>query len=259
MFRISCRRHTSRTKCASLAKHTSRSACGTLSSKKPNLSGRQIRLFCWRRRRDLRTQLRATRSSAIASKNTYPLKKKASVLHSSYCNAIVRLHSCEATNITKTVGKNLNSTPRGARMQSILCATHYARLRRAAAGAIGAIRACERAPARSGLIICAPLALQAAAQKGISPSPPTQKRHPMGAFALAEKERFELSRRDNRPTPLAGAPLRPLEYFSVYSSQAAVCSRLRHRLLYTIFILLSTPFSSFFQSFFFFLLLTYAR
>ena len=32
---------------------------------------------------------------------------------------------------------------------------------------------------------------------------------------LAEKERFELSRRYSRPTPLAGAPLRPLEYFSV--------------------------------------------
>ena len=36
-------------------------------------------------------------------------------------------------------------------------------------------------------------------------------------FLLAEKERFELSRRYSRPTPLAGAPLRPLEYFSVYS------------------------------------------
>ena len=33
-------------------------------------------------------------------------------------------------------------------------------------------------------------------------------------FHLAEKERFELSRRLSRPTPLAGAPLRPLEYFS---------------------------------------------
>ena len=32
---------------------------------------------------------------------------------------------------------------------------------------------------------------------------------------LAEKERFELSRRYTRPTPLAGAPLRPLEYFSI--------------------------------------------
>ena len=36
-------------------------------------------------------------------------------------------------------------------------------------------------------------------------------------FLLAEMERFELSRRDNRPTPLAGAPLRPLEYISIYS------------------------------------------
>ena len=34
---------------------------------------------------------------------------------------------------------------------------------------------------------------------------------------LAEKEGFEPSRRYSRPTPLAGAPLRPLEYFSVYS------------------------------------------
>ena len=34
-------------------------------------------------------------------------------------------------------------------------------------------------------------------------------------FSLAEMERFELSRRLSRPTPLAGAPLRPLEYISV--------------------------------------------
>ena len=41
------------------------------------------------------------------------------------------------------------------------------------------------------------------------------KMHPIGVhFYLAEKERFELSRRLSRPTPLAGAPLRPLEYFS---------------------------------------------
>ena len=129
-------------------------------------------------------------SFAIASKNTYPTKQRASVLHGSHCNAIARLRSCKSTNVVKKT-----------------------------------------------------------------------KASPCGdAFAfLAEKERFELSRRDNRPTPLAGAPLRPLEYFSVYSLQAAVCSRLQQRLLYTIFILLSTPFSSFFQSFFFFLLLTYAR
>ena len=39
---------------------------------------------------------------------------------------------------------------------------------------------------------------------------------------MAEKERFELSRRFSRPTPLAGAPLRPLEYFSVTLPQSAV-------------------------------------
>ena len=32
----------------------------------------------------------------------------------------------------------------------------------------------------------------------------------------AEKEGFEPSRRSTRPIPLAGAPLRPLEYFSRY-------------------------------------------
>ncbi len=48
---------------------------------------------------------------------------------------------------------------------------------------------------------------------------------------MAEKERFELSRRYNRPTPLAGAPLRPLEYFSVYSSQGAVSFCLRTSLI----------------------------
>ncbi len=44
-----------------------------------------------------------------------------------------------------------------------------------------------------------------------------QRGYPHGyPLCLAEKERFELSRRLSRPTPLAGAPLRPLEYFSVY-------------------------------------------
>ncbi len=33
-------------------------------------------------------------------------------------------------------------------------------------------------------------------------------------FVFTEKEGFEPSRRYKRPTPLAGAPLRPLEYFS---------------------------------------------
>ena len=42
------------------------------------------------------------------------------------------------------------------------------------------------------------------------------KRTPAGVlFVLAEMERFELSRGDSPPTPLAGAPLRPLEYISV--------------------------------------------
>ena len=34
-------------------------------------------------------------------------------------------------------------------------------------------------------------------------------------LSLAEKERFELSLRFTRTTPLAGEPLRPLGYFSI--------------------------------------------
>ena len=64
---------------------------------------------------------------------------------------------------------------------------------------------------------------------------------------LAEKERFELSRRYSRPTPLAGAPLRPLEYFSVYSPQSAGCIGSATPLLYTLFSSLSIPFFIFLQ------------
>ena len=53
-----------------------------------------------------------------------------------------------------------------------------------------------------------------AVQEGENLSFPAQenkKRHRLGVFlCLAEKERFELSRRYNRPTPLAGAPLHHL-------------------------------------------------
>ena len=66
---------------------------------------------------------------------------------------------------------------------------------------------------------------------------------------LAEKERFELSRRYSRPTPLAGAPLRPLEYFSVYSSRSAVCIRPATSILYTVFACLSSLFGKFFSLF----------
>ena len=45
-----------------------------------------------------------------------------------------------------------------------------------------------------------------------------------------------------RPTPLAGAPLRPLEYFSVYLRRERPLQNSR-RLLYTRFSLLSRPFT----------------
>ena len=56
---------------------------------------------------------------------------------------------------------------------------------------------------------------------------------------LAEKERFELSRRYHRPTPLAGAPLRPLEYFSIGELAVFQNSRV---ILYPIFAVLSICF-----------------
>ena len=67
---------------------------------------------------------------------------------------------------------------------------------------------------------------------------------------MAEKERFELSRRYNRPTPLAGAPLRPLEYFSVYPS--AGC-----RFLLPAYPLIIHNFFRFVNTFFTFLLICF--
>ena len=80
---------------------------------------------------------------------------------------------------------------------------------------------------------------------GYQTDQPRQKENPTltgRVLFLAEKERFELSRRYSRPTPLAGAPLRPLEYFSKYSSEAAVCMGFRTFLLYYILRRLSSLF-----------------
>ena len=41
-------------------------------------------------------------------------------------------------------------------------------------------------------------------------------------LSLAEKERFELSLRFTRTTPLAGEPLRPLGYFSTDPDECAL-------------------------------------
>ena len=80
---------------------------------------------------------------------------------------------------------------------------------------------------------------------GYQTDQPRQKENPTltgRVLFLAEKERFELSRRYSRPTPLAGAPLRPLEYFSKYSSEAAACMGFRTFLLYYILRRLSSLF-----------------
>ena len=72
--------------------------------------------------------------------------------------------------------------------------------------------------------------------------------HLFCSLFLAEKERFELSRRDNRPTPLAGAPLRPLEYFSGYSPRDAVCILSRMSFIIHSFTAFVKPFFGFFGS-----------
>ena len=86
----------------------------------------------------------------------------------------------------------------------------------------------------------------AGARVQIFSDPPTKKGHRLVSFSLAEKERFELSRRYSRPTPLAGAPLRPLEYFSVCTHR----SRRLHRLATSYIIHNSSPFvKPFFEKF----------
>ena len=56
----------------------------------------------------------------------------------------------------------------------------------------------------------------------ISPSPPKNERHgtPFWVFRVFWRRRRDLNSRagNSRPTPLAGAPLRPLEYFSVWQT-----------------------------------------
>ena len=66
----------------------------------------------------------------------------------------------------------------------------------------------------------------------------------------AEKEGFEPSRRLTRPIPLAGAPLRPLEYFSKVHYLTIWCCSTRSWRIYD-----NTKDSSFCQSLFFFFLL----
>ena len=71
----------------------------------------------------------------------------------------------------------------------------------------------ERAPRYAFACLSAPDSLREPCNRGqISPTPQKAKRQsPKRATVfLAEKERFELSRRYNRPTPLAGAPLHHL-------------------------------------------------
>ena len=64
-----------------------------------------------------------------------------------------------------------------------------------------------------------------------------------------EKEGFEPSRRYSRPTPLAGAPLQPLEYFSwssIFQTIFFSAPLMTQKLLYSTFTRLSTDFFLFF-------------
>ena len=71
------------------------------------------------------------------------------------------------------------------------------------------------------------------------------------AVLLFWRRRRDLNSRAgiSRPTPLAGAPLRPLEYFSVYPSAPRRLHPLRTLLLYTLFPPLSSLFFTFLHSF----------
>ena len=92
-------------------------------------------------------------------------------------------------------------------------------------------------PSKAGANKAIPPSIGVPRLTGYQTDQPRQKENPTltgRVLFLAEKERFELSRRYSRPTPLAGAPLRPLEYFSEYSSEAAACMGFRTFLLYYI-------------------------
>ena len=95
----------------------------------------------------------------------------------------------------------------------------------------------ESLPQKRGANKAIPPSIGVSRLTGYQTDQPRQKENPTltgRVLFLAEKERFELSRRYSRPTPLAGAPLRPLEYFSEYSSEAAACMGFRTFLLYYI-------------------------
>ena len=57
---------------------------------------------------------------------------------------------------------------------------------------------------------------------------------------LAEMERFELSRRLSRPTPLAGAPLRPLEYISVLYLRERPFAELADNIIHYFYVFVKT-------------------
>ena len=101
-------------------------------------------------------------------------------------------------------------------------------------------------------VICAAACFASNGAVQIATSTTKRKTTKWWSFFLAEKERFELSRRYNRPTPLAGAPLRPLEYFSVYSSQAAFAETCDTPIIYDFFAFVNIFFNFYFV---FFLLL----
>ena len=111
--------------------------------------------------------------------------------------------------------RDLNYTPQSRNALAFRALRPVARLRNAR-GATVARRPCKRACRCALARLSAPTALRSAQETQALFFDKKQNGYPNGyPFCLAEKERFELSRRLSRPTPLAGAPLRPLEYFSV--------------------------------------------
>ena len=117
----------------------------------------------------------------------------------------------------------LNSTPLWRKCAGALGASHYARLLTSRHGAT-LLTSLESELSDSAALRYLRRRTLCVLRRGVRKLRLRQKKntvHPNGyTVFLAEMERFELSRRYSRPTPLAGAPLRPLEYISRVTSNA---------------------------------------
>ena len=132
--------------------------------------------------------------------------------HLPKANIIQKTHLCRSTKVRFLLaemerGRFELYSRRGASPRASLVLSHNARLRRAAAGAtlLASLESVlSDSASRRYLRLGAEFKISASQHKN---KKDTRK---WVSFLLAEMERFELSRRYSRPTPLAGAPLHHL-------------------------------------------------